>query len=181
MNKNGIFFIDDIIGIFAIVFIMLIFLLAFGFLNFRQAITGGPSEEVITAMELSEEKEYSYALLEMPAKISGQDVTIADIISYAVYNEDYSALDEVLAKTFQDTSYYWSIVLADRDNPDVFYYSAVRKGWHSVDLREPLQEVMIPKYKGNGMILLKIKIGEGTAVTNEEKGYSVAKITRPQL
>jgi len=184
VHKKGVFGLEEVFGLAAIAFLLILFLVFLGIVNLGNFLTGGSSQEAMLAQELNQEKEYAYAVLGMPvtSPINEENITLEDFIVYSVAKNDYAKLDVALDTVFKETDFYWSLVIADRDHPEKIYHKISRSGWYSNDLKAPLQEVLVPKYGGEGGLSVKIKIAEGvqtvsdasSAVQDEESNVNLS-------
>ncbi|MBT6760749.1 hypothetical protein HOA88_00570 [Candidatus Woesearchaeota archaeon] len=154
MHKRGFAGISETVSIFVLVILFVSFWLIFDIGD-----TFSDDAEEITAHKLTETKEYGFLFLQAPI-IDELEMSFGDLVVKSVEGNNYAALEKLLTNEFDETEFYWVLVMRDSSNKLV--KKLARKGWITKGgQRETGQEILIPGYKeGNLKIIIKITKGE---------------------
>ena len=115
--------------------------------------------EEITAHKLTETKEYGFLFLKAPI-IDELEMSFGDLIVKSVESNNYSSLENILTNEFNETDFYWTLVIMNFDNEIV--KKLTRNGWITKGgQKETEQVILIPGYKEKNLkIIVKITNGE---------------------
>ncbi len=152
MHKKGIFGLEEVVSIFSLVLLSVIFIFIFG----GCSLLGGVEEE-IESLDVLSEKDSFYAFLDSEVVVNKMEMTFGDLIVKSVEMGDFSDLENEMNKAFDAIDVCWYLRVYDfEDNKklgEIFRKNCIAEGHNAV-----FQRVLIPRYDNSEVLKVELKL-----------------------